>query len=275
MPSVSVVWKGNCRDAKGRYRLLGHLHRLALVSDEYLRLHQPERPVILSVMTAQRAVQAQARRRANIETVDRAIAGRILISSLISPDPEAVVVRARQAGLPVVEEPDGEGPSLIAIDSARLRGLDFKLFDPRGLYPGADRMSFVFLECAEHPFLDGRLVEVATAEDCEASGDEALRGANFCLTSPSVHLRYYLEDWTDCLFSWIRFFFIGDLWWHRREELQGYDDYRGVFEELQSDRGGLAAEDATFEALLATFRQHAEHWIGEVEGWAKEEKGHG
>jgi hypothetical protein len=101
-----------------------------------------------------------------------------------------------------------------------------------------------------------------------------LRGANAYLASPSIHLRYYLEDWTDCLFSWIRFFFIGDLWWHRWEELQGYADYRGVFKEIQSDRGGPAAEEATFDAMLATFRQHAEHWIGEVEGLANEEKGH-
>jgi hypothetical protein len=25
--------------------------------------------------------------------------------------------------------------------------------------------------------------------------------------------------------------------------------------------------------VLATFSQHAEHWIGEVEGWAKSEQG--
>jgi hypothetical protein len=272
MPSITVVWKGKCRDKNARYRLLGYLHRLALVSDEYLRLRQPDRPQILKAMGELRG--SEARRQANIEAVDQPIAGRILISSLVSPDPEALVASARKAGLPVLDEPEGEGPSLIEIYSARLRGLDFKLFDPRGLYPGADRMSFVFLECAEHPFLDGRIVEIVSAADCEASGEEMLRDASVYLTSPSIHLRYYLEDWTDCLFAWIRFFFIGDLWWHRWEELQGYDDYRGVFEEVQSDRGGLAAEEATFEAMLATFRQHAEHWIGEVEGLAEKEKGH-
>jgi hypothetical protein len=134
-------------------------------------------------------------------------------------------------------------------------------------------MSFVFLECPEHPFLDGRLVEIATSEDCEASGAAALRGADLYLCAPSVHLRYYLEDWTDCLFSWIKFFFIGDFWWHRWEEMQGYADYRQVFEDLQADRGNEAAEQAAFDAVLATFSQHAEHWIGEVEGWAKSEQG--
>ncbi|HET7210915.1 MAG TPA: hypothetical protein VFI85_04125, partial [Methyloceanibacter sp.] len=112
-----------------------------------------------------------------------------------------------------------------------------------------------------------------TREDCAASGAEALRAADLYLCAPSVHLRHYLEDWTDCLFSWIKFFFIGDLWWHRREEMQGYTDYRQVFEDLMADRGAGPAEEATFDAVLATFVQHAEHWIGEVEGWAKTEQG--
>jgi hypothetical protein len=55
--------------------------------------------------------------------------------------------------------------------------------------------------------------------------------------------------------------------------LEGFADYRQVFEELQADRGTEAAEQAAFEAVLATFAQHAEHWIGEVEGWAKSEQG--
>ncbi len=271
MPSVAVVWKGNCHDPRTRFRLLGHLHRLAARSDEYLRLSQPERPRILDMMNEQRDGTLPAR--ANIETIDREISGSILVSSFVNPHPESFVARAREAGVTLVEDPEAKDPPLIAITNARLSGLDFKLFDPRGLYPGADRMSFVFLECPEHAFLDGRLVEIATSEDCAASGAMALRDADFYLCAPSVHLRYYLEDWTDCLFSWMKFFFIGDFWWHRWEEMQGYADYRQVFEDLQTDRGSEAAEQATFDAVLATFAQHAEHWIGEVEGWAKAEQG--
>ncbi len=270
MPSVVVAWKGNCRHTQVRYRLLGYLHRLAALSDEYLRMRQPARPFILDKMQEQRG--RALRPRANSEAVDWPVRGRVLVSSGIGPDAPLLLARAREANLPIVMHDGGDGPPLIEIEAARLRGLDFKLFDPRGLYPGADRMSFVFLECPDYPFLDGRMVEAASGEDCAASGIEALSGALAYLASPSIHLRYYLEDWTDCLFSWIRFFFIGDLWWHRWEELQGYDDYRGVFEQVQADRGGEAAEEATFEAVLATFSQHAEHWIGEVEGWAASEK---
>ena len=55
--------------------------------------------------------------------------------------------------------------------------------------------------------------------------------------------------------------------------MQGYADYRQVFERSQEDRGDEAAEAAAFDAVLGTFAQHAEHWIGEVEGWAKGEQG--
>lgn len=249
MPSVDLVWKGNCRDPKSRYRLLGYLHRLARLSDGYLR--QGERPFLSLV-----GEEHTAPPRANIEVIDKTIAGPILVSTAIGPHPETLVARAREAGLTVVEPADGR-PHLIVLDEVRLRGLDFKLFDPRDLHPGNDRMSFVFVECPEHHFLDGRLVEIQSD------------GGKVYLTGPSIQLRAYLEDWTDCLFSWIRFFLMGDFWWHRHEELQGYADYRSVFEELQTARGSAEAEDATFDAVLSTFSQHAEHWIGEVRQLAK------
>ena len=134
-------------------------------------------------------------------------------------------------------------------------------------------MSFVFLECPELPFLDGRLIEINSIEDCPRGENETLPSATAYLGCPTIHLRYFLEDWTDCLFSWVKFFFVGDLWWHRSEEMQGYADYRGVFQELQAARGGEEAEEASFDAVLGTFAQHVEHWIGEVEALARSEQG--
>jgi len=244
MSVVDVVWKGNCRSPEARYRLLGYLHRLALLSDEYLREH--ERP-ILSV-----ADKAGVQPPRNIEVFDDLRMGPIFVSSSIGPHPDTLIARALEAGL-TVESPEGEDAQRIVLEEVRLRGLDFKLFDPRRRYPDHDRMSFVFMECPEHHFLDGRLVEV------NATGDATH------LSSPHVQLDSYLEDWTDCLFAWIRFFLMGDFWWRRREELQGYADYRSVFEELQTSRGSVEAEDATFDAVLSTFSQHAEHRIGEVQ----------
>lgn len=260
MPSVDVVWKGNCRDPQIRYRLLSNLHRLASLSDKYLR--QSEGPCVLSVVDE----DYTAPPRANIEIIDHDVSGRISIASDIAPHPERLIARAREAGLTVIE-PDGETPR-VALNRVRLRGLDFKLFDPEAPCPNAARMSFVFLECPEYHFLDGRLVAIA-GEDGESGGVSVLRRDNVRLSSPGIHLHSYLEDWTDCLFSWIRFFLVGDFWWRRHEELQGYADYRGVFEQLQTERGRESAEEATFDAVLGTLSQHAEHRLGEVQSVAK------
>ena len=132
----------------------------------------------------------------------------------------------------------------------RLRGLDFKLFDPSKRYSDDDRMSFVFMECPVHHFLDGRLV-VIVKKDGEVH-----------LGVPRLRLEPYLEDWTDCLLSWIRFFLVGDFWWQGRKELNGYADYRDVFKQLQTERGRAEAEDATFDAVLSTFSQHTD--VGSV-----------
>jgi len=243
MSSVNVVWKGNCRSMEARTRLLAYLHRLARLSDGYLR---PDDRPFLAVVG-----EGPVPPRANVEMVDETRKGEILVSTDITAHPETLLARAREAGLPVHAV---EGcADRIALEEVRLRGIDFRLFDPRGLYPDNDRMSFVFIECPEHHFIDGRLVEVAE------------EGGRILLQCPSLRLRSYLEDWTDCLFSWMRFFLMGDLWWRRHEELQGYHDYRHVFEAVQTARGSAEAEDATFEAVLSTFTQHAEHQRYEVQ----------
>lgn len=249
MSSVDVLWKAHCREPNVRYRLIGYLDRLARLSDGYLR--RDGRPRLGLVGEGH-----QARPRPAIQTIDDVVQGPILISSAIALHPERLVARAHEAGLSVTA-PDSENLHRIEIGEVRLRGLDFELFDPRELHPNDDRMSFVFMECPAHHFLDGRLVKVVE------------RGGKIYLGAPGVRLETYLEDWTDCLFSWIHFFLVGDFWWRRREELQGYADYRGVFEQLQTARGSAEATDATFDAVLSTFSQHAEHWIGEVDSLAK------
>jgi hypothetical protein len=46
--------------------------------------------------------------------------------------------------------------------------------------------------------------------------------------------------------------------------MQGYEDYRQVFSDVQNTMGTERAEQATFDAILATFNQHAEYWTGKV-----------
>ncbi|MEM7191887.1 MAG: hypothetical protein AAF405_03300 [Pseudomonadota bacterium] len=244
MPSVRIVWKGHCRSEEARARLLSNLHQLARLSDGYLR--PADRPMLTVVGEGQHLP------RANVERIDSVRKGEILISTEVSEQPETMVLRAREVGLEIRNDKTGK-PRHIVLDEVHIRGIDFKLFDPRGLCPGNDRMSFVFIECPERHFLNGRLVKITERED------------SLLLECPDLRLNSYLEDWTDCLFAWTRFFLMGDLWWKRHEELQGYHDYRGVLEELQTSCGSLKAEAMAFEAVLSTFMQHAEYWRCEAE----------
>jgi len=259
MSEVVVGWTGRCPDAKDRERLLAHLKRLAEVSDSYLRNRLPERAVMASPTNDLRSKRQQAR--ANVEYVNGPIVGRIVISSGIVPDQNMFLAAARETTLPTFDHPELDRASVTILKEARLTGIDFRLYEPSQLHPGADRLSFVFLETKAAPFLNGRLVQVDRGKDHDA---EFLHDATFYLGGPQVHLYSYLEDWIDLLFSWVKYFFIGDLWWRRFEEMQGYEDYREVFSAVQNTMGTERAEQAAFDAILATFTQHAEHWSGKV-----------
>jgi hypothetical protein len=262
MSSVVVGWTGRCPDPGARARLVGHLHRLAEINDSYLRSRLPERSFASNGTLETRG---KRRRRANIEHVSQAISGQILISSGIVRDRRIFIDATREADLPAIDHPEIDSASMTLLRDARLSGIDFRLFDPRQLHPGADRMSFVFLETTATPFLDGRLVQVDRGEECRDHDAPIIREASFYLGAPNIHLHCYLEDWTDLLFSWVKYFFVGDMWWRRDEEMQGYEDYREVFSNVQSTLGPDRAEQATFDAILATFAQHADQWSGKVE----------
>jgi hypothetical protein len=259
MSSVVVGWTGRCPDRRDRARLIAHLERLAEVSDSYLRTRLPE-PVI-AIGPAGASPSKARRARANIDHVNRTLSGQIVISSGIVPDQNTFLAAAAEAELPAIDHPELERASITWLDSARLRGIDFRLYDPNQLHPDADRLSFVFLETEAAPFLDGRLVQVDRRQDHAA---EIIRQASFYLRGPDLHLHSYLDDWIDLLFSWVKYFFVGDLWWRRFEEMQGYEDYREVFSHVQKTMGTERAEQATFDAILATFTQHAEHWSDKV-----------
>ena len=264
MSSVVVGWTGRCTDPASRARLVGHLHRLAETSDNFLRARLPRQNQGRNGMYGKGEP-----RRANIECVSQAISGQILISSGVAPDRAAFIAAAREANLPSIDHPELDSASIALLPDARLSGIDFKLFDPRELHPGADRLSFVFLETAAAPYLDGRLVKVDRGEACRRHAADLIRNASFYLGAPSIKLHSYLEDWTDLLLSWVKYFFIEDLSWRRWEDMQGYDDYHDVFFDVETTLGRARAERATFDAILATFAQHAEHWSEEVEAGAE------
>jgi hypothetical protein len=254
MSSVVVRWTGRCPDPAARTQLVGHLHKLAEMSDDFLRTRLP-------------SARSRGRRihRANIECVSQIVSGNVIVSSEVSGDRDGFVAAMREAGLATVDHPEVDRASIAFLERARLSGIDFRLFDPRALYPDADRLSFVFLDAKEVPFLDGRLVQVARQQH----DAEQIRAASFYLSAPNIQLRGYLEDWADLLLSWVKYFFVEDLVWRRREEMQGYEDYRDIFLDVETTLGRDRAEQATFDAIVATFAQHAEHWSKEVAAGAE------
>lgn len=262
MSSVVVGWTGRCPDPRARARLVAHLNRLAEISDSHLHRSVPEFSIIANGAGEPRGTRK--RPRANIEHVTRAISGQILISSEVVSDQNAFLAATREADLPTVDHPEIDRASMTWLQDARLSGIDFRLFNPGQPNPGADRLSFVFLETPATPFLDGRLVQVDCNDGLQDQEAEIIRSASVYLSGPNLHLHCYLEDWIDLLFSWVKFFFVGDLWWRRFEEMQAYEDYRAVFSDVQMTLGTERAEQATFDAILATFAQHAEHLSGTV-----------
>lgn len=250
MSSCVVGWTGRCPDPKVRVRLLAHMRRLAETSERY----------VLSAPREARRRKLRRDVRPNIEHVSQAIAGEVLISSGIAKDQRLFAAATREACLPIIEHAGIGASSMTVLRDARLAGIDFKLFCPK---PGgsAHRLSFVFLETSASPYLDGRLVQVDRGEDA-ANDNEIVHHGSIYLGAPEIELHAYLEDWIDLLMSWVKYFFVGDLHWRHGEDMQGYEDYRKVFSDVHRRLGTEAAEKATFDAILATFAQHADHWSG-------------
>jgi hypothetical protein len=220
MPSVYATWSGSCRDAAARRQLLDHVEALAAVSHAYL----DDRPLL--------------RYGGRLE-------GPVLINAAALPAQPASI------GLTVVSD------TLCALDHASLEGIEFRLFDGRGLYPDEDRMSFVFL-VNDNPALDGCLVYVENEAECQKYSDPAVRTARWYLGVPNIHLRYYLEDWLDLVMAWVKRYFIPDLsYWRHSPRLE---DARALAEMF-----GTASAGDVLPTLIDLFRSEVGGWEGRAE----------
>jgi hypothetical protein len=168
--------------------------------------------------------------------------------------------KPRGAGV-VCEPLDNDRYSpLLALKLRRLhiRGMDFRLFDPRVLYPDEDRVSFVFLESESAPFLTGLLGFVHDRDRCVGSPNPYVRAADWYIECPFVHLRYYLESWFDDFLSWIKLFFIADLYFTRQDETDGVEKLRQALETLQARRGVSTTRKQSFNRLIEAFKEEAD-----------------
>jgi hypothetical protein len=79
--------------------------------------------------------------------------------------------------------------------------------------------------------------------------------------APNIHLRYYLEDWSDVLLSWVKYFFVSDLYYFRHEPLANFESLRDMIERQCELQGGDFVKDFTVQWLADRFEEQADEWI--------------
>jgi hypothetical protein len=256
MSSVIVSWKGLCTDLDKQKELLSFINRIAEINSEYLN-DEPKVPKISRMLSAMR--WQGLRERDDTEFIEITVTGRIIVHSDVLADRTEFANSVLRLGLPLHSNAN-ERQLVTCVEVASLCGTSFQLFDPRRLYPGSDRLNFVFVRCPSAPFLDGSLVSVRTGADLVEASWDVLRTADWYLECPYIHLRYVLEDWSLMLLSWVKYFFIPDLHWYSYEELQGYEMMKAGFDEQASRVGSDRAKLASFSLLLDAFREEANRW---------------
>ncbi len=275
MGSVFVSWSGRCRDREVRRALVEHLGVLADLNAQRLRGPVVPRPAFLEQLIAQRIPE-----RKPIEPIrqfDEELSGRIVVDPTVCSDVPQLREDVARRNLELAELADGESDKqeafTLLLNSAparhclivprmRVFGVDFELYDPRKLYPESNRVGFVFLDCPDLPSLDGCLVQVECRDQCRAYRSELLRGADWLLAPPSIHLRYLFEEWLDVLLGWVKYCFIPDLEFTRYEPLSGYPELCAALNHLPRD----AAHARLVDALIESFHREVAHWDETVAG---------
>ena len=142
---------------------------------------------------------------------------------------------------------------LTRLAEVTLRGLEFRLSDPRNLYPGADRVSFVFASTgADDP---GALVMVEDAAECALYRSDLIKGESLYLATPSIHLRYFAEQWLETLLAFLRRFHLPQLYYWRYDDLPGANRFDHV---AVADEAG---REAVWRQILASLFDELAEWI--------------
>ncbi|MEQ8788627.1 MAG: hypothetical protein RIC55_20120 [Pirellulaceae bacterium] len=264
MSSVILSWSGHGNELDRRQELYFHLAELAERSRLRAAADQPNRLSFLETLAQQRREGVSTPpfvRDHTIESLE--LTGRIVMDFSPFTDEEAARQTAQTAGVTLLT--NDEGHKLLQFERLTVEGLDFDLYDPRGLYPHENRASFLFARSGTMPHLDGALVHVVGRESCQLYDSELVRDADWYITKPHIHLRYYLEDWSDLLLAWIKYFFLPELDYHRYEHLSRWDDFREAFD-MQIARG-VDRDDfqqKMFAMILNDFEREADQWCTTV-----------
>ena len=86
------------------------------------------------------------------------------------------------------------------------------------------------------------LVAVHDRAVCETITDDVMRGADWFLTRPSIHLRKFGEKWIDLLLGTVKCCIMPELWWWRYEYQPGYADLSRALSKQRREVFGRDAE---------------------------------
>jgi hypothetical protein len=108
-------------------------------------------------------------------------------------------------------------------------------------------MVFAFQDRDIH--LPWKLVQVEDHAQCQDYSSEEIRNANLLLLEPSIHLRYYGEEWFPDLLGWIKHYFIPNLMYWGYEPLPRYALYSMLDPHNRRER------DMVWKSILDDFRR--------------------
>ena len=261
MSSVVAAWKGRCAHPSTRDALLQALLGIAQDHAERWDGPTPKRPAVSDKMAGLRAEGLPEEPR--LRHWDREISGRILLRSDVARDQAAFAEALRQAGLPAMTSPHNARRFMhVRMERLRVKGFDFRFYDPRALYPAEDRFSCVFLQCEAFPYLDGLMANVSGPDRCARMTFDDSQGIEWYIECPFLHLRYFLEDWNIMLLSWMKYFFVPDLYYWQHDHLAGHEPHQTAFDAAVARLGRDDACSRVFDRIRAEFAAEVEAWHG-------------
>jgi hypothetical protein len=256
MGSIILTWKGRCEDPAIRDTLLSDFSPIAWDNRRRWAAEAPSLPRVVRALSSERDPGLP---KTFITSFDHEIRGNIALCTDIFSDPKARMAELEAQGV-VFEKEDSYYPSnaYFRLKSVRLKGIEFRLYDIRGLYPGEDRFSCVFMESADYPVLNGTLVRASGPEWCKHIKAPQLAGIDWYLECPFLHLRDYFHKWTVLACSWMKYFYMPDLVYWNDEDLLGYDRHKRIFDLLQEKSNAKNAREKVAKELRRQWALEAE-----------------
>lgn len=258
MPSVDVYWSGQCPNPDIQEKLCRNLKSLAELSHSYFKEKEPIKyfdcEIEGNILIEGSLVDRNLNKKLKCEGIRK-------IVHRYTEKRDREVDKLLDVIFGTTTKPKKIKETFYSVNKARLYGIEFLLYDPRGRDYG-DRVSFVFLRldsCAE---LNGRLVYVEDHDECKCYRSKKIKESDWYLTDPYVHLRYFCEEWMDRLISWVKYFYVPNLHYWRYGDLPGYEDFSKSID--QNNIGEFNLEKMAkqiLNSLKSELREEIRAWI--------------